>query len=167
MVLSICRRLGSGRSLRHRVGVRSANCLIDCRRNSGSKCPCNWPRFRGHSSYGVSSWKVSRKSSIWSQHTDNQADTSEITIGSTESIDQAHLSRIGARYEHNWNLPSQQMPMGGQRQQSQPHCGPPVRPPVSSSSMRRGQRPTWPVPMAGGDAGSRSGLRSRTAIGVQ
>src|ERR1700726_4132657 len=51
---------------------------------------------------GVSSWKVSRQSSIWSQHTDNQADTSEITIGSTESIDQAHLSRIGARYEHNW-----------------------------------------------------------------
>jgi hypothetical protein len=39
--------------------------------------------------------------------------------------------------------------------------------PVSSSSMRRGQRPTWPVPMAGGDAGSRSGLTSRTAIGVQ
>jgi len=37
----------------------------------------------------------------------------------------------------------------------------------SSSSMRRGQRPTWPVPMAGGDVGSRSGLRSRTAIGAR
>src|SRR3984957_8418580 len=45
---------GSGRSLRHGVGVRSANCLVDCRRNGGSECPCNWPRFRGHSSYGVS-----------------------------------------------------------------------------------------------------------------
>ena len=51
MVLSICRRLGSGRSLWHRVGLRSANCLVDCRRNGGSECPCNWPQTRGHSSY--------------------------------------------------------------------------------------------------------------------
>ena len=37
--------------------------------------------------------------------------------------------------------------------------------PVSSSSMRPGQRPTWPGPMAGGDGAPLSGLRSRTAIG--
>src|SRR3984957_15134498 len=30
--------------------------------------------------------------------------------------------------ESFWSLPSQQMPMGGQRQKSQPHHGPPVRP---------------------------------------
>src|SRR5258705_11107399 len=26
-------------------GVRSANCLVDCRRNGGSECPCNWHDF--------------------------------------------------------------------------------------------------------------------------
>jgi hypothetical protein len=42
---------GRGRSLRHGVGLRSANCLVDCRRNGESARLCKWPRSRGHSSY--------------------------------------------------------------------------------------------------------------------
>ena len=54
--------LGAGWSSRHRVGLRSANCLVDCRRNGETACPCKWPQPRDHSSYArVSSWRVSRQ----------------------------------------------------------------------------------------------------------
>ena len=42
---------GRGRPLRSGVGLRSADCLVDCRRNGESTCPCRWLRSRGHSSY--------------------------------------------------------------------------------------------------------------------
>ena len=34
-----------------RVGLRSADCLVDCRRNGESACPCEWSRSPGHSGY--------------------------------------------------------------------------------------------------------------------
>ncbi len=34
-----------------RVGLRSADCLVDCSRKGESACPCRWPQSRGHSSY--------------------------------------------------------------------------------------------------------------------
>src|SRR4029077_6659800 len=40
---------------------------------------------------------------LWSQETHKRADTSKVTFGSTETIDQAHLDRIGAHCDTNGN----------------------------------------------------------------
>ena len=66
---------------------------------------------------------------LWSEDTEESADTSKVILRATETIDEAHLHRIGARCEDNgnsfWSLPSQQMPMGRQWRKSQPDYGPP------------------------------------------
>src|ERR1700674_5137839 len=40
---------------------------------------------------------------LWSHDTEKSAHTSKVTLGSTETIDEAHLDRIGADYEDNGN----------------------------------------------------------------
>src|SRR4029077_3028064 len=40
---------------------------------------------------------------LWSQNTVKKADTSKVILGSTETIDEAHLDRISARREDNGN----------------------------------------------------------------
>ena len=42
---------GRGRSLRRGVGLRSADCLVDCRCNGKSACPYKRRQSRGHSGY--------------------------------------------------------------------------------------------------------------------
>src|SRR4029077_15689664 len=40
---------------------------------------------------------------LWSQNTEKKADTSKVILGSTETIDEAHLDRIDAGCEDNGN----------------------------------------------------------------
>ena len=69
---------------------------------------------------------------LWSQDTDKNAHTSKVILGSTETIDEAHLDRIGACYEDNGNRFGRclrsKCRRGRQWHKSPPHYGPPVRP---------------------------------------
>src|ERR1700680_4749962 len=40
---------------------------------------------------------------LWSQDTEKSAETSKVILGATETIDEAHLDRIGAYCEDNGN----------------------------------------------------------------
>ena len=40
---------------------------------------------------------------LWPQDTEKNADTGKVILGSTETIDEAHLDRIGAGSEDNGN----------------------------------------------------------------
>src|SRR5262245_8866559 len=53
----------------------------------------------------VGGWEklMQKLHALWSKNTDKNAETSKVTLGSTETIDEAHLDRIGASSEDNWN----------------------------------------------------------------
>ena len=51
LVLSICRRLGPGRSLRHESAFVAQIALLIAAATANRACPCKWSRSPGHSSY--------------------------------------------------------------------------------------------------------------------